>query len=390
MRVGEIEVRPATKTEVSDRTAALNFLLPLADTLGISIDLIRGVIDYVFKKKLCKKPSDFDFVIGALERLRHTFGNFEPYKAKTFNYLTDSNDLETVLSQATKNAQYFVDLMGVEFFKPHELNKQYRRDSYMSAQIPGTDFYLYLEGGRGAGTFSLNFVLGYYDPRASGAAGLWDATLDTDGNQKLGCRIIETKGRKGLKIPKSHEQLTYRTFCKQVGIKPERALAFLLTCIAYNLGAHTISVLSTEGAKKLSTLGNSPQAFNYSEFFKSVGFQDATSNPNWLEIPNLQHQFYASTTCDDPASPGLRRYELDGFEKVLAAFAQLKDPKSGRYHSISLFRSESREEIAKAMIAAGVCNGKFGWKKEDLLELDMATFYHEKAQDTAANTAALL
>lgn len=340
------------------------FLQIVISKIGLSLDLEVGIYTFLVGKNI---TSELDLVktIGFLIELQKIVGEKRLYAGKDVKYLSSTQNLETLFEQFLFSARFFVDKFGIDFFTTRS-KKFENRDQVMTANIPGTDMYLSCKGGTGSGVFSIDFAIGAQSERDIGYGGeFWRTGLDVEKIPKGLCvRIVRTGS--ALKPNLDSKIKAFKEGKANIKITPARALAFLCAHIAYDLGAAELKALTTDGAIKLSSLGRSSAGFDYTSHFKQVGFEDS-NDPNWLAITDFQNRYYHATTGDEEKATGLRNFEIGGLNRVFKAFKHLKDPRSGKTIPLTIFGSETKDEIERALISSSASRGRFGWNANDLM-----------------------
>lgn len=180
------------------------------------------------------------------------------------------------------------------------------------------EYEIRLRGGSGAGTFSLDLGLGTYDPsRPYKYNELWRNGIDTvslDGETIV--RFIRTGS--GVKPGDTTKQQAFDRFRKVHGMLPQRLLAILGLYYARELEPVHAVAMTTEGARKLSTLGNSAGNCDYTGIFRDVGFTD-TSDTNWSAVANFSSGFY-----DALSRARIRRREADALDTAVHSLNEAK------------------------------------------------------------------
>ena len=320
-------------------------------------NVVRGICSYLIQKNLISIgdiTAEVRQVISFLETLNQMTKGNDFYKANALKYIYEGNNLEEVLQQILDNTNFWIDRFGVDFFTRYSPRSKERK-SLMIADIDD-DFYLSMKPGNGVGTFALDFAIGLKGrdfAQNVPSKEIWRTGIDT---QKTGSqtsmRIIRTGGAL-KKANGNYEQKSemYATFKKRYGVSPQRALAFLSMYIGKDLGVDEVKAITLEGArqKRLSLVGSSRINFDYTQLFKSVGF-DETQNPNWLSIGNPDNGFYPALETSPTESNGLRAYETTGMDNILNAFRELRDVfNSEQKNPLTVCANQTRNEIEQAM-----------------------------------------
>lgn len=160
------------------------------------------------------------------------------------------------------------------------------------------DFQLQLRGASGAGTFSIDFGLGYVDRdnehKVPNYKELWRTGVDTaftDG--VFGARFIRTGS--AIKGEDPVKSKAFEEFKMRHAIMPQRLLGIIGLYFMRELEPDYAVALSTEGARAYSTLGRSKGKCDYDGIFGDVGFQPIKDR-NWLAIPEFGEGFYDAIT----------------------------------------------------------------------------------------------
>ncbi len=314
---------------------------------GISPNVVFGVYNYARLRDVVGNDR-LGKVLQFIDDLHELTGTPDFFKSRSFNYIFEGEEMAEVFNQALSNARFMVELAGVRFFA----REHGKRGIIFKAPIADSDFFLSLKGGSGAGTFSMDFAIGVdKGQKALSTLGeLWRTGVDTeipeDGQGRI-VRIIRTGTGVIRNDPLKTEK--FKEFRKRFKITPQRALAFLALYFAYSLGAEGIKALSTNGAKRLSSLGRSANPYDYSQLFKGVGFVEG-ENPHWLYVPDLPENFYFTLETTPENQNGLRAYEASGMHKVLEGFQSLQGPE-GEECPIRLQFVETPEEMERVLAA---------------------------------------
>ncbi len=322
---------------------------------GISPNLIFGVYNYARRWNLHTSPLG-EPALKLLDDLHEVTDLPDFFKSRSFNYISEEEDPVIAFSRASHNARYLISLVGQDFFA----SKDKERATIFKAPIADTKFFLSCKGGSGAGTFSLDFAIGidWGQPFNKTSGELWRTGIDTeteDSAGSLATRIIRT----GSAVKKDVDKIKgYSEFRKKFKISPQRCLAFLAMYVAHSLGAHELRALSTPGALRLSSLAKSKEAYDYSQLFEGVGFA-VGDNENWLEVPDLQNDFYRALETTPDNMNGLRRHEARGMHHILESFENLRGPDDQAF-PIDLRFDEGKEETEKVLVAFGNIHG---WRK---------------------------
>lgn len=310
---------------------------------GIPHNLTFGIYKFVRKWNVQSK-AELSKLLKFTDGIHQAAGKTDFYKSNSFNYISEKETLPEVLDDALDNARTLVGLVGPEFFAREGKN----RATLFKAQIADTDFVLTCKGGAGAGTFSLDFAIGIdrdRDPLDT-AGELWRLGIDTEKTENSdgrSVRIIRTGSGVRQQDPLKVEK--YKEFRKKFKIAPSRALTFLSLYFAHTLNAVDIRALSTEGAKKLSSLSNSKEPFDYSRLFIDAGFEEK-SGPNWHTVPSLAENFYSTLATTTNQGHGLRGYEARGMHNIWLAFQNLQN-QDGVSFPIKLEDGENGERSEK-------------------------------------------
>lgn len=200
---------------------------------------------------------------------------------------------ESTLVAAINNMRYMQERFGTRPFAAELPEKRVVRAVTWVAPIDD-DFHLHVRGASGSGTFSIDLGLGVIDrdnrSHTDNYKELWRAGIDTASvNDHLGARFIRTGS--GTKAGDTFKIEAFDRFRKQHHILPQRLLGILGLYFIRELEPDYAVALSTEGAKRYSTLTNSKGVCDYDGIFKNIGFEP-TSDRHWLGILNFGEKFY--------------------------------------------------------------------------------------------------
>lgn len=273
-------------------------------------DVVFGINSFV-KKRFSNETFDLLPILSFTATLSRITAGANFYKSRSFNYISESEDLAEVLRLAAENACFLTSIFGVDFFSRRD-GFSGERKTFFKAQIGETDFYLSAKGGSGAGTFSVDYAIGVLKDgnRENNKGELWRTGFDTEMLCGTGrnLRIIRTGN--GVRYD-PYKTLKFEEFKNYFKSTPARFLTSLISRSAHFLNAAEVIALTTEGAKVLSSLPKRANAYNYSRLFTQMGFEED------------QRRFWMKYT--DPGShTGLSRREKRNFEVVADAFCNLK------------------------------------------------------------------
>lgn len=277
--------------------------------LQVPTDAVTGYSSYListFSDNHFNPRALFEF----LESITGITGGINYHKSGSFKYLPTSDSVDEVLAQAYRNAGFMVDTLGIDFFSRTNDSSKIRKTLF-KASIPESDFYLSAKAGSGAGTFSVDLALGiekrsgFYDTSGE----IWRSGFDTErlDNGSIGTRIIRTGNGVKFDPIKASKFDEFKAIFK---ISPARALTFILIGCMNSLVPSRITALTTEGAKTISSLPNTPTAYNYTGLFREFGFEDQ-KGAFWM-------------VGMDQRNP--RKREIAGVERISEAFRNLVDP----------------------------------------------------------------
>lgn len=312
-----VDLRSVLNVRQKDRFISRDRLYPVLEgyiaKLGIHPDVNFGINSFL-KNKFPNPFFDLAPILEFAAALTVLTGGRNFFKSRSFNYISDNQDVGQVLHQALGNAQFMVGVFGTDFFSRNE-RSPLKRKTFFKAQIPDSNFYLSVKGGSGAGTFSVDFAIGVHKEHnwENTLGEIWRTGIDTEtlADGKRGVRIIRTGG--GVRH-ESAKEAKFEEFKDHFKMPPARALSLMVVNYAQTVDPGRISALSTLGARTLSTLPNTPHSYDYSRLFRHLGFIEE-ENGLWLEKPADQLIYWLQ--------PGRR--EKAGYERIQTAVGNLRD-----------------------------------------------------------------
>jgi len=206
---------------------------------------------------------------------------------------------ESTVTSALENARYMRERFGDVTFASQGPNQRRLREVTWFAPVD-RDYHLNIRGGSGAGTFSIDFGLGVidYNKKVPKYKELWRTGIDTAiSGDALAARFIRT----GTAIKEGRESFkgqSFDRFYKQHGILPQRLLGLVGLYFMRELEPDHAFALTTEGARRFSSLKHSKGGCDYTKIFGSLGFQ-AIGDKNWLAITDFENGFYAALEASD-------------------------------------------------------------------------------------------
>lgn len=213
----------------------------------------------------------------------------------------------TIVSSATGNAGFMIAYAGVESFLAGDARRKTRAIEHT---IDVDDYVLKVRGGSGAGCFSLDLGLGFNSTTRYNE--LWRTGFDTEHlGDVMGARIIRTGS--GVKPGDAAKIERFDQFRKDFGIMPQRLLGLASLYMMHEMKPDYMLALSTEGGKRLSTLGRSKGGCNYSGIFQNIGLRQSP-DPYWLTGGAGPEAFY-----DTLERANISRREADTLDHVIGA-----------------------------------------------------------------------
>lgn len=275
---------------------------------GIQPDVAVGTNTFL-QTKFLQEEFKLAQIVAFMVTLSELTDGINFYKSRSLNYLSESNDVGLVLDQTLENARFMTNLFGLDFFS-RNCRFPERRKTFFRALIPDSDFYLTAKGGSGAGTFSVDLALAIAKGQdyTINTGEIWRTGFDTEHlpDGKRGVRIIRT----GTAV--KHDPLKtaqFEEFKRSFKTSPARALTFILLYYAQKLHPDRLIAITTQGARRLSSLRKSRHSYDYTHLFQEIGFA-GQEDESWLELADL-------------ANP--RKKERAGFERLTEALHNLRD-----------------------------------------------------------------
>lgn len=328
----------------------------LAPHQGELSPAINGGLKRYIANLVNGSPGNLSF--GAVAELAVGIGEYEAenplFSATPFRYacLPDLPELgvrftgEATIKSATKNMRYMQERFGVETFAAEAPNPRSTRALTWVAPIDD-DYQLHVRGASGAGTFSIDFGLGVidYEKRTPKYKELWRAGVDTvETESSLGARFIRTGA--GIKPGDELKSQAFDTFRKRHKILPQRLLGILGLYFMRELEPDYAVALTSEGARRYSTLGRSKGHCDYDGIFQDIGFEP-TADSKWLAIGDFTEGFYKAIT----RARVKRREEsvLATAAEALQSMKQLNQDQEDR--PLFEFCSDERREVIEREVA---------------------------------------
>ncbi len=210
------------------------------------------------------------------------------------------------VASATGNASFMISYAGVESFLAGDERRKTRAVEHI---IDIDDYVLKIRGGSGAGCFSLDLGLGFNATTRYNE--LWRTGFDTEHHgDVMGARIIRTGS--GVKPDDTPKKDRFDQFRKDFGIMPQRLLGLTSLYMMREMNPDYLLALSTEGGKRLSTLGRSKGGCDYSAIFRNIGFQDSP-DPYYLAGGAGSEAFF-----DTLERANITRREANTLDQVLS------------------------------------------------------------------------
>lgn len=144
-RVSEIVELPRN----FDKKQIYNFLRNVGKVLDINEDLIFGVYNFfVIKKQLVHSVEDLKKLSKFIYRLKILLrDNSYPFKARSFNYITETQDIGIAIEEILFNIEYCISTFDKKLFVSKENGEATQRERILSYDIAGTDLVLTCKGG---------------------------------------------------------------------------------------------------------------------------------------------------------------------------------------------------------------------------------------------------
>lgn len=178
-----------------------------------------------------------------------------------------------------------------------------------------------VRGGSGAGTFSIDFGLGTYDPLQPWRYNeLWRVGIDTTARDgQTGTRFVRTGS--AIKPGEEAKKEAFKKFRKAHGLLPQRLLGIVGMYYMHEVKPDYALALTTKGAIELSTLGKSNNArkLNYTGIFQNIGFEPS-DDERWSLLPNFSEGGFLRAL--DVAS--IRRREADALHTAVESLNSMQ------------------------------------------------------------------
>lgn len=222
------------------------------------------------------------------------------YSAQPFRYAATPDlpekgitcSAESTVVAALANMRFMVSRFHPQTFAASASESRKKRAVQWRTRFDD-NFEFRMRGGAGAGAFSIDLGLGIAPIEKPGAYNeLWRTGIDTVFiDSQLGARFIRTGS--GVKRGDVEKTQAFEQFRKTYGILPQRLLGILGLYCMRELNPDYALAMTTEGARRYSTLGKSSGTCDYSGIFTNIGFQPS-GNPNWLIVEDFSTGFFES------------------------------------------------------------------------------------------------
>ncbi|HEX5796818.1 MAG TPA: hypothetical protein VFX86_00325 [Candidatus Saccharimonadales bacterium] len=251
---------------------------------------------------------------------------------------------EGTVRSATMNMRMMRSMFGDQAFSAIARKPRHHRAVVLSGQLD-EDYEIQVRGGAGAGTFSIDFGLGTRNQQSHSYNELWRSGVDTvHAEGRLGTRFIRTGS--GIKHDSDFggkKTASFKEFRRRYGMLPQRMIGMMGLYFMRELNPDFAVALTSEGATRLSTLGRSQGACDYTGIFRNIGFLPS-SNRYWQYIPEFNDEgFYDALT-----RAGIRKREADGLNRAADAINTASNV-DGTVFPIKLCSDESPETLRREL-----------------------------------------
>ncbi len=291
--------------------------------------------------------------VGAVVDYEQDLPIFSPFRYAGAPRIADlelDGSAETTVVSALSNMRYMIDRFDPEVFAATGYRRRNERAVTWRAPIDDT-YEMRIRGGSGAGAFSIDLGIGAIDNTRSRPSykELWRTGIDTiHAAGAMGARFIRTGS--GIKHGDTAKEKAFDDFRQRHRILPQRLLGLTSLYLMRELEPDYVLALSTEGAKRLSSLNHSKSPCDYTGIFTDIGFQPS-DDPNWLVINDFPDNFYAALE-----RAGIKKHEGHRLHEAVQSVNSMDLATGGSTSTASrLFRlctDESRQTLERELAVA--------------------------------------
>lgn len=244
---------------------------------------VKWIAFYIVKKCFLKPKrisEQLEYLEVFMRRLAQLIWTSRIYWGNTMRYMSDKTDMMEILNEYLQNAQYWIWIFGIDFFK--EWAKKERL--YVLRAPIDWDFDIVCKWWSGIWTFCIDVSISFWEQRYPWVVRneLWKMSIDSDSQW---IRIVRSGWSMNSKHINAWERMDrFDEFKNKYKILPQRLLWALAMYIAESENKYPLRAISLDWARKknMSLVASSHVNFDYTKLFSWLGF--ILENENWLSL----------------------------------------------------------------------------------------------------------